>query len=54
MGSIGPLEIAMIGLVIIILVGANRIATLGKGLGQGIKNLREAVKDDREHDGRDE
>lgn len=46
MGNIGVLEIVMIAFVFVVLFGANRIASLGKGLGDGIKGFREAIKDD--------
>ncbi len=48
MGSIGPLELGIIALIALLLFGAGRIADIGKGLGQSIKNFRTAVRD--EHD----
>ncbi|MBH9751010.1 Sec-independent protein translocase TatA, partial [Clostridioides difficile] len=38
MGNIGVTEILIIALVALLLFGAGRIADIGKGLGQGIKN----------------
>lgn len=46
MGSIGPLEVAVIALIALLLFGAGRIADIGKGLGQGIKNFKAGLKDD--------
>jgi sec-independent protein translocase protein TatA len=45
MGSIGPLEILIIALVALLLFGAGRIADIGKGLGQGIKNFKQGLKE---------
>ncbi len=52
MGNLGPGELAIIALVAMLLFGAGRIANLGKGLGEGIRNfkagLREATDDDKD------
>ena len=48
MGNIGPTEILLIALVALLLFGAGRIADIGKGLGQGIKNFKAGLKDDEE------
>jgi sec-independent protein translocase protein TatA len=45
MGNIGPLEILIIALVALLLFGAGRIADIGKGLGQGIKNFKQGLKE---------
>ncbi len=45
MGNIGPLEILLIALVALLLFGAGRIADIGKGLGQGIKNFKQGIKE---------
>ena len=45
MGSLGVMEIGVIILIAFLLFGATRIADIGKGLGQGIRNLREGLKD---------
>ena len=41
MGSVGLPEILLIALVALLLFGAGRIADIGKGLGQGIKNFKQ-------------
>ena len=48
MGNIGPMEILLIALVALLLFGAGRIADIGKGLGQGIKNFKQGLKDEEE------
>ena len=50
MGNIGPLEIAVIALIALLLFGAGRIADIGKGLGQGIKNFKQGLKEAEEID----
>jgi sec-independent protein translocase protein TatA len=50
MGNIGPFEIAIIALVALLLFGAGRIADIGKGLGQGIKNFKQGLKEANEID----
>ena len=48
MGSLGPLEIVLIVGVALLLFGVGRIASLGKGLGEGIRNFKRGIKDDDE------
>jgi sec-independent protein translocase protein TatA len=45
MGSVGLPEILLIALVALLLFGAGRIADIGKGLGQGIKNFKQGLKE---------
>lgn len=45
MGNIGPLEILLIALAALLLFGAGRIADIGKGLGQGIKNFKQGLRE---------
>jgi sec-independent protein translocase protein TatA len=45
MGNIGFPEILVIAVVAILLFGAGRIADIGKGLGQGIKNFKQGLKE---------
>ncbi len=44
MGNIGATEILLVALVALLLFGAGRIADIGKGLGQGIKNFKQGLK----------
>ena len=46
MGSIGLPELLVIGVIVLILFGSSKLSQLGKGLGEGIRNFREAVKGD--------
>jgi sec-independent protein translocase protein TatA len=50
MGNIGPGELLIIALIALLLFGAGRIADIGKGLGQGIKNFKKGLKDSDEGD----
>jgi len=42
-GPIGPTELLLILLIVVIIFGARRLPELGKSLGEGIKNFRRAV-----------
>jgi sec-independent protein translocase protein TatA len=44
----GPLEIIIIIVIILIITGAAFIPALGKNLGKGVRQLREAVGGDKE------
>ncbi|MDQ3024261.1 MAG: twin-arginine translocase TatA/TatE family subunit [bacterium] len=44
--GVGPTELILIGLGIALLFGATRIPLLMKGMGQGIKEFKGALKDD--------
>jgi sec-independent protein translocase protein TatA len=50
MPNVGPTEILLIALVALLLFGAGRIADIGKGLGQGIKNFKQGLKEANEVD----
>ena len=45
MGNFGPGELLIIALIALLLFGAGRIADIGKGLGQGIKNFKAGLKE---------
>ena len=45
MGSIGAPELIVIVVIALLLFGAGRIADIGKGLGQGIKNFKQGLKE---------
>lgn len=51
MGNIGPGQLLLIALIILLIFGAGRIAEIGKGLGAGIKNFKKGLRD--EDDGED-
>jgi sec-independent protein translocase protein TatA len=54
MGSIGAPELIVIALIALLLFGAGRIADIGKGLGQGIKNFKQGLKESGDDDDGDE
>ena len=45
MGSLGPMEIALIFLVILLVFGAKRIPEIARGLGKGIREFKSATRD---------
>ena len=48
MGRLGITEILVILVVALLLFGAGRIADIGKGLGEGIRNFKKGLKDEDE------
>lgn len=42
-GPVGPTELLLIVLIIIIIFGARKLPELGKSLGEGIKNFRKSI-----------
>lgn len=49
-GGLGPTELIIIFLIVLVLFGWNRLPQLGKGLGEGIRQFRSAVRDDSSRD----
>jgi len=47
-GKLGLPEILLLLAIALLLFGPSKLADLGKGLGEGIKNFKSAVKDDQE------
>jgi len=45
MGRIGIPELLVILFIVILIFGASRLPELGKGLGKGIRNFKDATKD---------
>lgn len=55
MGRIGLPELMIILVIIILIFGANRLPEIGRGIGKGIRNFKDATKNDakeREAEGR--
>lgn len=46
MGRIGPLEIILILVIVLLLFGGKKIPELMKGLGRGMKEFKEASKNE--------
>jgi sec-independent protein translocase protein TatA len=46
MGTLSWPEILIIALVVVLLFGARRIPEIGKGIGEGIRSFRSALKGD--------
>jgi sec-independent protein translocase protein TatA len=44
-GSLGVPELLIILFIVILVFGASRLPELGKGIGRGIKNFKDATKD---------
>lgn len=45
LNSIGPMEILVVFLLILLLFGAKRIPEMAQGMGKGIKEFKKAMKD---------
>ena len=45
MGRIGLPELLIILVIIILIFGANRLPDIGRGIGKGIKNFKDATRD---------
>jgi sec-independent protein translocase protein TatA len=48
MGPLGPTEIILIFLVILLLFGAKKLPELARGLGKGIREFKQATKEPEE------
>lgn len=45
LGGVGMPEVLVIGLVVLVLFGAKKIPEFMKGMGKGVKEFKDAVKD---------
>ena len=50
MGNIGLPELLVILVIIVVIFGAGKLPQLGKGLGEGIKNFRDAMHEGQKGD----
>jgi sec-independent protein translocase protein TatA len=46
MGRIGLPELLIILVIVILIFGANRLPEIGRGIGKGIRNFKDATKED--------
>ena len=46
MGSLGFPELVVILVIVILIFGANRLPEIGRGIGKGIRNFKDATKED--------
>jgi sec-independent protein translocase protein TatA len=44
-GKIGPMEVLILLVIALLIFGPSKLADLGKGLGEGIRNFKSSVKD---------
>lgn len=44
MPSLGPMEFFFIFLIVVVLFGAKRLPSIGRGLGEGINNFKKGLK----------
>ena len=45
LGRVGIPELIIILMIIILISGANRLPEIGRGIGKGIRNFKDATKD---------
>jgi sec-independent protein translocase protein TatA len=50
LGSIGPTELILILLIVIIIFGARKLPDLGKSIGEGIKNFKKSMNEAKDSD----
>jgi len=46
MGAFSPWHVIIVAVVVLVLFGGSRVADLGKGLGEGIKNFKKGIADE--------
>jgi sec-independent protein translocase protein TatA len=44
----GPTELIIVLVIVMVIFGASRLPQIGKGLGEGIKNFKQGVRDNPE------
>jgi sec-independent protein translocase protein TatA len=49
LGRVGLPELIIILFIIILVFGASRLPDIGRGIGKGIRNFKEATRDGRDH-----
>ncbi|HEX7527784.1 MAG TPA: twin-arginine translocase TatA/TatE family subunit [Thermoanaerobaculia bacterium] len=54
MPNLGLPELLVILVIVVLIFGAGKIPQLGKGLGEGIKNFKDAMRDGKSGDSKDD
>ncbi|HRG19178.1 MAG TPA: twin-arginine translocase TatA/TatE family subunit [Flavobacterium lutivivi] len=54
LGEVGPMQIILVLAIILLLFGGKKIPELMKGLGSGVKEFKNAAKDDQPADKKEE
>jgi sec-independent protein translocase protein TatA len=54
MGSLGWGEILLIAVIVVLLFGARRLPEVGRGLGEGIRSFKNAIRGDDTTPGKDD
>ena len=54
LGEVGPMQIILVLAIILLLFGGKKIPELMKGLGSGVKEFKNAAKDDEPKDKKEE
>ena len=42
--TLGPMELIIILIIVVLIFGVNKIPQLGKGIGEGIRNFKSSIK----------
>ena len=50
LGPIGPWQLVLIGIIVLLFFGGKKIPELMKGLGKGVKSFKDGMKEDDEDD----
>lgn len=50
LGPVGPMELVIILVIVVVIFGANRLSGLGKGLGQAIRGFKDEMRVDEKSD----
>jgi sec-independent protein translocase protein TatA len=54
MGSMSPIHWLIVLLVVLLVFGPKRLASLGKGMGEGIRSFREGISGDADRQAQDD
>ncbi len=53
LGPVGPMELVIILIIVVLIFGANRLSGLGKGLGQAIRGFKDEMRVDEKSENSD-